>query len=95
VYGQGEQRLVAAGKGRETCADFLCYGSASSNRTFIIAAFGSTILIIPFIVVITSYKDNPARIQVQTWCASFLFLFASLYWSNAYVRSFCTILYSL
>jgi hypothetical protein len=65
------------------------------NRTFIIAAFGSTILIIPFIVVITSYKDNPARIQVQTWCASFLFLFASLYWSNAYVRSFCTILYSL
>lgn len=32
-----------------------------------IAFFGCAIAIVPFIVVTTEYKDNPAKIEVQTW----------------------------
>ncbi|CDZ97984.1 Predicted mechanosensitive ion channel [Phaffia rhodozyma] len=74
ALGGGTSKAIRARRGRRVYLWFK--GLSRWFRAFMSAFIGCTILMIPFIVVMTEFKNNPAKSQVQTWS-----LFLTISWA--------------
>ncbi|EPQ27583.1 uncharacterized protein PFL1_04721 [Pseudozyma flocculosa PF-1] len=63
--GDSSGKIVRARRGRKLY--LACLRLARPVRLFLIGLIGTAILLTPFIVMLTTYKGNPARGQVEVW----------------------------